>query len=73
MKETIDQLIDKWQKEHDHYQKLIDEDASETVEQLYVAHFETRQIQSFIDDLQDLKSKFFPIKLKIINPNDYSL
>lgn len=73
MKEIIDQLIDKWQNEHDYYQKLISEDVSETIQQLYLAHFEVRQTQSFIDDLQSLKAKFFPVKLKIINPNDYSL
>ena len=52
----IDEMIAKWEKEFAFYDKMIKEDKSETIEQLYMARFETRQIQAFIDDLKKLKA-----------------
>ena len=52
---TIESLIEKWEKEFDFYKEKLDEDKCESLDQLYMSHFETRQIRAFIEDLEILK------------------
>ena len=53
-KDLLNELIKKWENEFNHYDELLKQDKSETIEQLYRCSFETRQIKCFIDDLKKL-------------------
>jgi len=55
MKE-LQELIKKYKRELTFYTEIIEQNKSKTIEQIYMAHFEVRQIRAFISDLEMLKN-----------------